>query len=226
MKKTALLLVLAMSAAARAQDSVTTEISNKVDERGDAQIEVQFQLSAKAWMNWKARFGDHPDMLRRDLMHQFSMFEVADYDLKTDNMNRKAVASIKARGAARYKGNGKFEIDLPGDWKKVTDTGREWHFSQTSLAGQNVMMTQINKITLPEGSRDARLGAVQDNQQILSYTLPQKTPFSPWPFVAGAGLIGPRRRGKRGTESDSRSHFSTSAPQPVRVECGKRWLGA
>jgi hypothetical protein len=172
------------------QESIGQSMTASVDPRGDASMQIEFTLSAKAWLNWKSQYGDHPDLLRRDLTHQFSMYELVDFKLERDDINRKATASMKIRGEARYRGDGKFEIILPKAWNKVTDTGREWHFSYSQIIGQGLVLNQTFRIILPEGVQDARLGPGLTGQQILGYRLPLKEGANIWPALFFAGLAG------------------------------------
>lgn len=105
-------------------------------------------------------------------------------------MNRKATATLKARGEARYKGNGRFEVEVPGTWKKVAGPGRETVFSSSEAVDQGVMMQQTIKVLLPEKATDVKLSDVVDGQAILSYTLPQSGGFKPWPILAIVSLLG------------------------------------
>lgn len=173
-----------------AQESISQDILLRVDDQGDATIEIQFQLGAKSWIQWRNLYGDHPDLLRRDLIHRFSKLEISDITLNRDDMNRKATATLKARGEARYRGAGRFEIEIPGTWKKVTGPGRETVFSSSEVVDQGVILQQTVKIVLPEKAMDVKLSEVVDGQATLSYTLPQSGGLRPWPILAVVSLLG------------------------------------
>jgi hypothetical protein len=164
--------ILLAALLAAAQDSTDQTMTIRLDDKGDAQITIDFQLSAKAWLNWRQTYGDHPDLLRRDLTHRFSMFSISDFNLVKDDTNRKATASITSKGEARYRGDGRFELQLPKTWRKVTDTGREWHFAYSEVVGQNATLNQTIKIVLPEGATGARLEPESQGQQLLKYETP------------------------------------------------------
>lgn len=53
----ALLIMLAL-----AQKTVSQDVTVRVDDKGDAAIEIQFQLGAKSWISWRSMYGDHPNM--------------------------------------------------------------------------------------------------------------------------------------------------------------------
>lgn len=181
------------SSLAQQQETLNQIQTAWVDAKGDAKMQVEFVLSAKAWINWKNQYGDHPDLLRRDLVHQFSMFVLEDFKLERDDLNRKATASMRVRGEARYRGDGKFEIVLPKTWNKITDTdgGREWHFSYSEIIGQGTVMNQSIKLILPEGITEPKLSPGLQGQQLLSYRLPTSpSKSSTWPVLMGVGLVG------------------------------------
>jgi hypothetical protein len=184
------ILALALAAPAAAQDVMSQEITIRVDERGDASAEVRFQLSAQGWLSWKSLYGDHPDLLKRDLTHRFSIYEVRDVQLTRDDLNRRATASMKIRAQARHRGGGRYEIQLPGEWKHVSGGGTEHHFSVTQVVAPNALLNQTIRLILPPGAESPRLAAPADGQQSLTYELPAEGGLSPLPFISGLGLVG------------------------------------
>jgi hypothetical protein len=183
------MMTLAFISAMLCQDEIRNELVTKLDPHGDAAIEITFALSASQWLKWKANVGDHPDLMKRDLVRRFSTAVVENVKLDMQAMDRKATASLTAKGEARYKGSGKFELVLPATWSKVTDTGSEWHFTHSELAGRGVMLKQVNKIVLPPGAANAKLSGPSGGEQILSYEIPKKGGFNPMYIFSGVGLV-------------------------------------
>lgn len=172
------------------QDEIEQDATLSLDAKGDAVMEVTFQLSANQWQRWKSNIGEHPDLLRRDLYRQFPGYDLHDFDLKRDDINRRATSTLKARGAATYKGSGRFEIEVEPQMKLVTHTEREWHFASSELAEQGVLFKQTVKYVLPAGARDARLVEPPDGFRTLSYTVPVGGGTNPWPVVAAVSALG------------------------------------
>jgi hypothetical protein len=185
MNMTIIMILLALT-----QDVMNQDISMRVDAQGNASAEIEFQLSAKGWLMWKAQYGEHPDILKRDLTHRFSMYEITDFSLTKDDVSRKATAKLRLLGQGRYLGDGKFEIQVPAEWKKVAEGGNVWTFSTTQIMGQDVALNQTIRVLLPEGARAMKLGAANDGQQSLTYELPTSSGFTPWPILSAIGVLG------------------------------------
>lgn len=183
------MMTLALFLSMLCQDEIKNDLVTRLDAHGDASMEITFTLSASQWLKWKANVGDHPDLMKRDLIRRFSTAVVENVKLDVQAMDRKATASLMARGEARYKGNGRFELVLPASWSKVTDTGSEWHFSHSELAGRGVMLKQVNKIVLPAGATNAKLSGPSGGEQILSYEIPKKGGFNPMYLFSGLGFV-------------------------------------
>lgn len=125
-----------------AQDVSSRNIEQiyQFDERGDAKIEWRFQLDASGWAQWKANYGDHPDLLLRMVKYQLAAAVIDDYSLEKDDMHRSAVSHFSARALARYRGNGQFEIPVNKNMKLVSGSGLEWAFTSSTIEeGQGIL---------------------------------------------------------------------------------------
>ena len=140
-----------------------------IDERGDAKIELSFQLSAKQWAQWKDQFGDHPDLLLRNVKYEMAAAVIDDFSLDKDEVHRNASAKIKARALARYRGDGQFEIQVPKTMKLVAGSGREWAFTQSQF-GQGGLINITERAKLPANAQNAHLTTGNDYDQ-LAYSL-------------------------------------------------------
>jgi hypothetical protein len=183
------MMTLALLTALLCQDEIRNDVVTRLDEQGDAQMEITFTLSASQWLKWKANVGDHPDLMKRDMIrsHSTSVVEVNKLDLQA--MDGKAVATLTSRGEARYKGAGRYELTLPAAWQKAADTGNEWVFSHSEVAGQGLMMKQIHKIVLPKSATNVKLKGPADGQQILTYEVPAKGGFNPLIIFSVIGFV-------------------------------------
>jgi hypothetical protein len=117
----------------RAQEPARTiEQIYQFDERGDAKVEIHFQLDRGSWEYWKSQYGDHPDMLLRMTKHEMAAAVIEDFGLDRDDVHRSAVSHFKARALAQYRGNGQFEIPIPKNMKLVTGSGADWAFTNSA----------------------------------------------------------------------------------------------
>src|SRR5207249_2135673 len=112
--------------------SRTEEGIYQFDEHGDAKIEYNFQLGRAQWEEWKAKFGDHPDMLLRMINYEFAAAIIEDFVPEHDDTHRHYTIRYRARALAQYRGNGQFEIPVPKNMKLVTGSGLEWFFNDST----------------------------------------------------------------------------------------------
>jgi hypothetical protein len=176
-----------------AQEAMSLERTYEIDDRGDATIELTFQLGASQWAKWKDQFGDHPDLLLRNIKYEMAAAVVDDFSLNKDDVHRHASAKIKARALARYRGDGKFEIQVPKTMKLVAGSGRDWAFTQSQL-GEGGIVNITERAKLPQNAQNAHLTTGNDYDELV-YSL-DVSPSKPRTFlflgvtslVAAAGL--------------------------------------
>ena len=163
------LIALALIANVRAQDASNIEWVYQVDKEGNAEIDIKMQFNAKQWSIWKEEFGDHPDLMLRDVKYQMAAAVIDDFSLQKDDMHRTADAKIKCRCFATYRGNGQFQIQGDKDKKLAAGSGTEWVFTGSTL-GNTGIINQTNRIKLPTGAQNAHLVNGNDYNW-LTYTL-------------------------------------------------------
>lgn len=180
-------LVLVAFAAAISQTLVlgqeairTVDQNYEFDEKGDAKIEFDFQLSAAQWAKWKDQYGDHPDILLRDTKYQLASAVIDDFSLEKDEIHRRAIAKIKARALARYRGDGQFEIQVPKNLKLVAGSGREWAFTTSGLE-QGGLVNMTSRAKLPANAQNAHLTTGNDFDNLV-YSL-DVSPSKPKTFL-------------------------------------------
>ena len=81
-------LLIAAPRSAPAQDSEVPsryiDDTFRFDARGDAQIEITFQYGARQWEQWREQYGDHPNLLLRDLRYQLASSDIQNFTLDAD----------------------------------------------------------------------------------------------------------------------------------------------
>jgi hypothetical protein len=161
----------------RGQDETPTRNIDETyvfDERGDATLDVSFQYSAAQWAQWKEQYGDHPDLLLRNLRYQFASSVIDDFSLDKDDVHRHAVAHLKGRAVARYQGGGDFLIDVPKNMKLVSGSGRDWIFTSSNLINGEILNQTIHA-KLPPGAENAHVAPGGDFDE-LAYHVDLATP--------------------------------------------------
>jgi len=142
--------------------------THQFDEKGDAKIEYHFQFGRARWEQWKAQYGDHPDMLLRVINHDMPSAVIEGFVPEKDDTHWRAVYRFTARGMAQYNGNGRFEILLPKSMTWVT--GSDWTFTEMSImpigAGYGRIDT-TDQVKLPVKARNAHLVTGNDYNQLV-----------------------------------------------------------
>ena len=158
----------------------------QLDERGDARIEINFQLGAKKWAQWKYQYGNQPDIVLRNLKYQLAaaVLDDAGFQMEKDEVHRRAVARVTARALASYRREGQFEIDVPKNMKLVANSGREWVFTNSALEEDGIINI-TNRFKLPAHAHNPRLATGNDYDHLI-YSL--KIPRSK-PKLLYAGLL-------------------------------------
>jgi hypothetical protein len=153
------LLLLGSVIPLRGQDvpSRSVEQVYQFDERGDAKIEWRFQLDAGGWAQWKANYGDHPDLLLRMVKYQLAAAVIDEYSLDKDDMHRSAVSRFSARALAKYRGGGQFEIPVNKDMKLVSGSGLEWAFTSSTIEEGRGILNITYREKLPAKAQNAHM---------------------------------------------------------------------
>jgi hypothetical protein len=232
MKKLSLVSCLILGLATRlllAQEaSRSIEQIYQFDERGDAEVEIHFQLDRGSWDNWKSQYGDHPDMLLRMTRHDMAAAVIEDFGLDRDDVHRSAVSHFKARALAQYRGNGQFEIPIPKNMKLVTGSGTEWAFTNSAAerlpGGGSRIVNMTYRGRLPAKAQNAHMVNGNDFDR-LAYTLevnpskPKTLLYGGMALVAAAialGLVSARAGGSRTRVYSSLPPSQPPPPLPQR----------
>jgi hypothetical protein len=167
-----LIVLCAALVPARAQtDSVSRTLNEDftIDERGDAAISVTFQYNASKWAQWKAEYGNHPDLVLRDMRYTMAAAVLEDFSLEHDDVQRKAQGKVKARALARYRNAGEFVLEIPKAMTLVTGANTDWIFSSTTGRGGEIVTT-TEHLKLPASAKNVHLSPAGEFNN-LSYTL-------------------------------------------------------
>jgi len=218
-------MIAAGAAASLLQAQETRSIV--VDERGDAMIERSFQCSALQWKQWKEQYGNHVDLLGRDLRSDFASAVIdGDPSVVQDDLRRQAVVKLKLRAFADYRSGGQFSIDVPKNMTLVTGSGTDWAFTSSGE-----ILNQTIRFTLPKKAQHPHFSIGGDYNQ-LSYTL-KTAPSRPKALlelgvvlilVAGVlGAISFRGADQNDSALPSSSSFFALTTNSKRLQCP--WKG-
>jgi hypothetical protein len=182
------LVLLVPIAPSRASETINMDVVANVDRFGDGSMKITFHLSAKQWAIWKEQYGDHPDVLWRDMKQLFAKYALDKFDLQKNEIDRTAVVNIDAHAFTHVRGDGTRGIEIPKEFRLVSNNGREWIFNFTSQQSPySPILTQTNKIILPEEAKNARLDQPGTGSEQLVYEIPENLGFGR--VILGLGLL-------------------------------------
>lgn len=194
MKKTFAALVIAgvlnglAVATAGATEHINMDVVENVQPDGDGSITVTFHLSAQQWLIWREQYGDHPDVLWRDMKQLFARYVLDKIDLKKDDMERSATVTLQGRAFTQVRSATDRAVEVPKDFHLVSNSGREWAFSFVSQASLGApILDQTNRIVLPPNATNARYEP-SGSGGFLVYNLPENGAQNPMLLIAGLAL--------------------------------------
>jgi len=175
-----------------ATDTVNQDAVIRVDPFGDASMKVIFHLSASRWETWRQQYGDHPDVLWRDLKQKFAKAALDKLDLQRNDIDRTATADIEARALTTVRDDGSRAIDMSKEFRLVSNTPLEWVFESASQASPDApILAQTFRIILPPQAMNARIDSPGTAAQQLVYQMPESAANNSlllWAGILAMGL--------------------------------------
>jgi len=170
---TLFLAFVATNSVGLATDTVNQDAVIRVDPYGDGSMKVIFHLSASRWAIWRQQYGDHPDVLWRDMKQRFAKAALDKFDLQRNDIDRTATADIEARALTTVRGDGTRDIEMLKDFRLVSNTPLEWVFESTSQQSPEApILAQTFRIVLPPQAINARIESPGTASQQLVYQMP------------------------------------------------------
>jgi hypothetical protein len=169
-----LIVSVATSYVGLATDTVNQDAVIRVDPYGDGSMKVIFHLSASRWAVWRQEYGDHPDVLWRDLKQRFAKAALDKFDLQRNDVDRTATVDIQARALTRIRGDGSRGVEIQKEFRLVSNTPLEWVFEATSQASPEApILAQTIRVDLPPQAINARLDSPGSADQQIVYQMPE-----------------------------------------------------
>jgi hypothetical protein len=174
-----------------ATDTVNQDAVIRVDPNGDGSMKVIFHLSASRWVAWRQEYGDHPDILWRNLKQKFAKAALDKFDLQRNDIDRTATADIEARALTRIRGDGSRGIEMQKEFRLVSNTPLEWVFEATSQASpESPILAQTIRVILPPQASNARIDSPGPTDQQIVYQMPEGAASNGLLLWAGILAIG------------------------------------
>jgi hypothetical protein len=174
----------------KATETINTDVVANLDPYGDGSMKMTFHLSASQWAFWKQQYGDHPDVLWRDLKQKFAKYALEKFDLQKNEVERTATADIEARAFTHVRGDGARGIEIPKEFRLVSNNGHEWVFDFTTQESPySPILAQMSRVILPADATNAHIERPGTGFQQLVYQMPDNSAGNPLFLWAGISAI-------------------------------------
>jgi hypothetical protein len=159
-----------------ATETINSDVVANLDPYGDGSMKMTFHLSASQWAIWKQQYGDHPDVLWRDLKQKFAKYALEKFDIQKNEVERTATADIEARAFTHVRGDGTRGIEIPKEFRLVSNSGREWVFDFTTQESPySPILAQMSRVILPADATNAHIEQPGTGFQQLVYQMPDNS---------------------------------------------------
>jgi hypothetical protein len=159
-----------------ATETINSDVVANLDPYGDGSMKMTFHLSASQWAIWKQQYGDHPDVLWRDLKQKFAKYALEKFDIQKNEVERTATADIEARAFTHVRGDGTRGIEIPKEFRLVSNSGREWVFDFTTQESPySPILAQMSRVILPADATNAHIEQPGTGFQQLIYQMPDNS---------------------------------------------------
>jgi hypothetical protein len=143
---------------------VTMEMN--ADEKGDIVVNATTKYNAQYWDYVKQIKGIEPSVMKNNLKKQFPKYQLTDFDIKSDDMERTSNVKFKILGSLKLKGNGKWVADLETKNPDITKVSGNQFLLVDEATAQTI------KIILPGSASGAKIEKDAFGKAILTYTAP------------------------------------------------------
>lgn len=127
--------------AAENPTSLIQEITIKIDNLGDAKVEVSQKMNATQWENFRqSSLMTDVSIAKRDLENSMATYDVEDFKRDVDELNRTTKISVTIKAYAQYEGNGNWELKTEQknpQIEKLTD--KEYMITGNSLINGQIV---------------------------------------------------------------------------------------
>ena len=127
---------------------------------GGAPVNAMQVRSASQWWTWKQQYGDHPDVLYRNMRQTFARYALDRFEVQKDDVQRQSTVTMAFRGATRVRNDGSRAIEIPKDCRLLSHTDREWLFEEVQDSNGSgtytTVLTLTHRIQLPVEARNGR----------------------------------------------------------------------
>lgn len=180
--------------AARAQQVETINFDQKmlIDPLGNGTLTIKMNFTASQFQQWQAKYGQNKSLLKRDLDKLLSQYDTYGWDVTERQMEREITVTLSARGVMRYLGDGRFEFDVPKEWRGGERRENRYTFNYIEALGPGVMAEYAVTLELPANAIEFNDTTGTSGQKVVRYKVPTEPAKSGGPkigLLAGGGVL-------------------------------------
>lgn len=141
-------------------------IEMNFDSKGIINVVSTIKYNASVWDYMKQQHGTDPSVLKNVIKRQFPKYQITDYDIKNDEMERTSTIKFSILGALKVNENGKWIAELDSKNPDITK------ISETQFLLVEEEEAQTSKINLPKSAAGAKIEKDSFGKAILTYSAP------------------------------------------------------
>lgn len=163
------------------------KIEMKIDEVGNAKLNISMTMKAQEWQIWNSNYGNNPSALKRDMERAMPAYFLDDFKLEKDDMNRSYNLSLNAYGVCEINKRGKWIVDTEQKDAQLTELTETKYMLVSSPPeyGGNLQQTFI--IELPESAKKIKTEKNAFGKSVFEFEM--ESPSSNFSLIRWAGFL-------------------------------------
>lgn len=180
------LLIVISGFKMNAQQS-SQKIEFKLDNVGNAKINVSMTMNAAQWNQWNGAYGTNPAALKRDFERSMPAFIVDDFKLEKDDMNRSFNLSLNAYGVCKIDKRGRWIMETDQKNAQVTELSKNKYMliSSPPEFGGNLQQTYI--VEFPNEANSIKVDKDSFGKSVFHFKMDH--PSSGFNIMRWSGLV-------------------------------------
>lgn len=182
-----LIVVMLMAFALGFSQQSNQKIEMKIDNIGNAKINISMTMNAQQWQTWNGTYGSNQAALKRDIERSMPAFFLDDFRLEKDEMNRSFNLSLNAYGVCEIDKRGRWTIDTDQKNAQLTELTSHKYMLVSSPPefGGTVQQTYI--IEFPEKAHDIKTDDDAFGKSIFKFEM--DSPSSGFNLMRWSGIF-------------------------------------
>lgn len=171
-----------------AVEPLKQNITFKIDDLGNSDVEASMQLNASQWDFYKRSTGNNVAILKREMERALPTMFLKDFQYEEQPMERKYTLKFKALGVAKLNEKNKWVIDLESKNPDVTQLSENVYLMTSNLLLNGGLIQQSIKIFLPNDAKNTKVETDSFGTALFIYQL-NNTFSGSLPFILISGII-------------------------------------